>query len=401
MLRAPDLAEEPVPAPGRTAFSLPWRRAAATAASVWACAALAYLLVNSLAWTTRGASAPPMSGLLEVWNRWDTQHYVTIASTGYDSSTENPAFFPLYPMVMRILDPVLPGGMLAAGLIISSICCLAALALLYRLTEDLLDDVIARRTVFYLMAFPFGFFVMAPYNESMFLAFSLAALYAMRRSQWLAAGLLGALASATRQAGVLLMIAFAVEYLRQRQWKWSALRLDALAAGLIPLGVGAFALYCWAAFGDPLKFVHVQAAWGREPTLPWVGTGRALGRAIEAAGRGSPLQPDVMLNLVDIAGVLFAVVLLLWSSVGLWRLGTESAYLLAFAWADLLLVLASPLGVGLPLHGAPRYVLELIPAFMVLGRLGASPRIERLYLLPAIAVQGVLLLLWFEGAWLS
>ena len=45
--------------------------------------------------------AASTSHALAVWGRWDAEHYIGIATNGY-SGTE-PAFFPLYPLLIRIL----------------------------------------------------------------------------------------------------------------------------------------------------------------------------------------------------------------------------------------------------------------------------------------------------------
>jgi hypothetical protein len=379
----------------------PWRRALANALSIWAAASVAYFFVNSLVWMMRSQAGPRLDGMLDVWNRWDARHYVTIAMKGYNPETENPAFFPVYPLLIRYLEPLLPGGGLAAGLIISHAACFGALTVLFRLVEDLWGEALASRTVMYLMAFPFAFFLVTPYNESVFLLFTVAALYCMRRGYWLSAGLWGSLASGTRQAGMLLAIAFVVEYLRQRGWRPRRIRLDALAVLLVPMGTVAFAGYSWSAFGDPLKFVHVQSAWGRQPTWPWIGTERAVGEITRASVDGAIFQPTVVLNVIDMAAVFVSLVLLVLAVVGPWRLGAESAYLTVMAFASLLLFLVSPIGLRVPLHGLPRYVLELLPAFIVLARMGANRHVERLYLVPAIAVQAVLLLGYFFDRWLA
>ena len=381
--------------------SIGWRPAITTALTVWGAAAFAYVLVNCLVWMTRNEGGPPFGGMIEVWDQWDTGHYVTIALTGYNPATENPAFFPLYSMVMRVLEPVLPGGMLSSGLIISNVSCVVALAVLYQLVRDLSESGTASRSVYYLMAYPFAFFLSAAYNEAFFLMFTVAALYFMRRSMWLAAGVMGAFASATRQAGVLLALAFAYEYLRQRDWNWRRIRADAAWIGLVPVGVLCYALYCWRAFGDPLKFVHVQAAWGREPTLPWLGTWRAMQTAADAASGGALFQPIVVLNVIDILSVLVTLVLLVLSVVGPWKLSRESLYLVVFSATSFLVILVSPIGPNVPLHGLPRYVLETIPAFMVLARMGANPNAERLYLFPGMLTQGVLLLSFYYDIWIA
>jgi Gpi18-like mannosyltransferase len=378
-----------------------WRRAFRTGLSVWAAALFTYMLLNGLFWMTRSEGGPHLSQALEVWNRWDTGHYVTIALHGYNPASENPGFFPLYSLLMAALEPVLPGGMLSAGLIVSWIACVAALTLMYRFVDDLLDSRLAERTVFFVMAYPFAFYLCAAYSTALFLALSVASLYCMRRGHWWSAGMWAGLASGTRQAGVLLALAFAIEYLRQRDWHVTRVRWDAAAVALVPTGLLAYMAYSWHAFGDPLKFVHVREFWGQEATWPWMGAVRALQTINDATLGGAVFQPIVVLNVIDVLAVPVTLTLLLLAVVGPWRLGPEAWYVVASATASLLMALTLPFGGAVPLHGIPRYALEMLPAFIVLARMGANRHAERLYLLPAIAVQGALLLAYFNNIWLS
>ena len=65
------------------------------------------------------------------------------------------------------------------------------------------------------------------------------------------------------------------------------------------------------------------------------------------------------------------------------------------------MILISPIGRNVPLHGVPRYVLEMLPAYMVLARIGAKPHLERLYLMPALLTQGVLVLAFYFDYWVA
>jgi Gpi18-like mannosyltransferase len=380
----------------------PWRRAWLTGAGTWAVAYASYLLVNWVFWTVGTEPTPPTAAqFFDIWSRWDTGHYITIATHGYSPDSENSAFFPLYPVLMAVLDPVLPGHKLSTALIIASAACIAALAVIHRLAEDLFDTDVAQRTALYLMAFPFGFYLVAAYNESLLLALCAASLYCMRKGHWWAAGAFAGCASATRQAGVLLGLAFVIEYLRQRDWKVNRVRWDGLAVLLVPSGLIAFMVYCGLALGDPLKFMHVQEYWGRQLSLPWEG---ALG-AIDHMGQWTdegPFHAYVIVNIIDLAAIPLVVALLVLSVIGPWKLGRESWYLIAFGAATFVMVLLSPIGAGLPpLHGVPRYALEILPAFIVLGRMGSSRAFDRAYLFPAIALQAALLVGFFANVWLS
>lgn len=380
----------------------PWRRAFLTGLSTWAAAQAMYLLINAMFWMLKSEAGPPVNGLLEVWNRWDTGHYVTIALTGYNPANENGAFFPLYPMIMRVLEPVLPGGMLAAGLIVAWAACVAALSVIFRLTDDLIGPATAQRAVLYVMAFPFAFYLCAAYNESLFLALSAASLYCMRRQYWWLAGMWAGFASGTRQAGVLLAVAFAIEYLRQREFRLTRLRVDAAGILLVPVGLLGYIVYSAYKFDDPLRFVHIQAFWGRATTVPWAGALRTLDQLIDAGSGGAIFQPVVVMDVIDLLTVPVTITLLVLSVVGRWKLGPEAWYLVAFASISFLLALSSPLGLSYPpLHGLPRYAMELLPAFMVVARMGANRAVERFYLLPALGIQATLLLAYFNGVWLS
>ncbi|MBX6748735.1 MAG: glycosyltransferase family 39 protein [Micromonosporaceae bacterium] len=379
----------------------PWRRAWLAGLGTWLIAFVSYLLLNAVFWTMATEKAPPLVEFFNVWNRWDTGHYITIATTGYNPLTENTAFFPLYPLLMRYLDPVLPGEKLAAALIIASAACIAALAVLHRLVEDLFDRSTAQRAALYLMASPFAFYLVAAYNESLLLALCLGSLYCMRRGHWWAAGILGGFASGTRQAGVLLALAFVIEYLRQRDWRISRVRWDVAAVLLVPSGLVAYMVYCAIAFDDPLRFMHIQEFWGRQLSVPWKGVEGALDQ-IAAWKVESPLHAYVVVNVIDLVSLPVVAGLLVLSVIGPWRLGPSSWYLIAFGVAVFVMVLLSPIGRGLPpLHGLPRYALEIVPIFIVLARIGANRSADRAYLFPAIALQASLLIGYFANVWLS
>ncbi len=380
----------------------PWRRAWRSGLTTWGAAAGTYLLLNAVFWTVSGRRAPGTEDFFGVWNRWDTGHYVEIATNGYNINSENPAFFPLYPLLIRWTDPILPGHKLGAALIVASLACIAALAVIHRLVEDIFDTATAQRTSLYLMAWPFAFFLVAAYNESLLLALCAASLYFMRRGQWWWAGALAGLASATRQAGVLLAFAFIVEYLRQRQGNFRKIRSDVLAILLVPSGLIAFMIYNAEALGDPLKFMHIQGFWGREFGPPWQGIVDTLDQIAARIDAGGPLATYAVLNIIDLVSVPLILLLLVLSVAGPWKLGPESWYLVAFGAAIFVMVLLPPMGRGLPpLHGLPRYALEMVPIFIVLGRLGESRGFERAYLFPAIGLQAALLIGYFANVWLA
>jgi hypothetical protein len=262
--------------------------------------------------------------------------------------------------------------------------------------------------MFYLVAFPTGFFLCAGYNESLFLLLAFGALLTMRRGDWWWAGGLAGLASATRMYGLLLGLAFLAEYLRQRGYRFGGWRLTGvrpqvrwdsgvLAVVLVPAGLLAYAVWCWIDLGDPLAFSHAQAQWNRELTPPWIGATQAARHALTHPF----LDPWGLRNVIDVAGLALSAILLVLCVVGPWRLPAEQWYLLAFAIPNLVLMLWLPVGRVTPLQSLPRYALELLPAFLLLGRWGARAWADRLYLLAAISLQALFLLTFLSGEWIA
>jgi hypothetical protein len=361
----------------------PWVRAFERGATGWMVGHVAYfamVLFSRLGdrdWNTLRES-------LDHWSQQDTGWYLQIAERGYHGDAA--AFFPLYPLLIRAV-----GGGLVGALVIANLALLGALTVLYRFVESETDGPTAWRAGWYLMAFPTGFFLVAAYPHGLFLLLAVGSVYAMRRRRWWVAGVLAALAGATRQVGVLLVVPFALEYLRQRR-----VRPDALAVLLVPSGLVAFMVYLHYAVGDALAFTHVQASWLRTARPPWW----SLARAVSVFER-LPLVTN-QLNLLELGTVLFVGALLVLSVVGPWRLRRDQWSIPAYGAAVLLVVLCYPTTKQFqPLMSADRLLVEAFPAFLLLARLGARPVLDRLYLLVAVGVQSALLVHFLHDGWVA
>ena len=158
---------------------------------------------------THGLAEPLLAPLA----RWDSVWYLRIADSGYGESAPRAAFFPLYPLLVRALATPFgasEGALLVAAYAVSLAAFLAALVLLYRLTELELGRRLARPTLLLLAVFPAALYFGAPYSESLFLLLAVGAFYAARTGSWAWAGACAGLASATRSAGLLLLIPLAM-----------------------------------------------------------------------------------------------------------------------------------------------------------------------------------------------
>jgi hypothetical protein len=163
---------------------------------------------------------------------WDSEFYLAIAVTGYDDpavrAVDTPtgslslsyAFFPFYPLVMRVVAfPLQALGMTPtataalAGVLVSAAGALAAALALYDLTREELGESGGVRAGFYLLIFPLGFFLVMVYTEGLFVGLAFGCMALARRKRLLWAALLAALATWTRAVGIFLTIPLGVAWL--------------------------------------------------------------------------------------------------------------------------------------------------------------------------------------------
>jgi hypothetical protein len=315
--------------------------------------------------------------------RWDSVWYLQIAQGGYDHDRLRATFFPLYPMMVRGLGAVVRSDLIA-GVLISLICFVIALVLLYRLVALELDAERARICVTLVAFCPMAYYFSAVYTESLFLALSVGCVYAARTGRWAQAGVLGALASASRNTGVLLAVPIVLLYLygprtdrppgRPRRRWLPAYRVEPSLGWvlLVPVGLGAYILflalstghgltpftaekYWYHHFAGPLGGVWdgAVAAWDglrqliHGPSSTVIYFRQAGGNPITVAGQNLMLFGFLAVGAVAVVGVVRRLPLA-YGAYALLALGIPLSYPVT----------------PLPLSSLPRYELVVFPLFM-------------------------------------
>jgi hypothetical protein len=326
-------------------------------------------------------TAPLAEPLLAPLARWDAVWYLRIADSGYADSAPRAAFFPLYPLLIRSLGAAAggsEGALLVSSYLISLAAFLGALLLLHRLVSLELSRSLATPTLLLLAVFPAALYFGAPYSESLFLLVSVGAFYAARTGSWAWAGVCAAAGSATRSAGLLLLIPLAVLW-----WSSRGRRpRDAAWLLLAPLGVAAYAAWLGLVEGDAFRFLDVQDAWSRELAVPLTGAWDGFTAAVDgvrqlASGARSPVYFEeaagdpfriAAINIMLFGSLVFALI----ACRGVFR-RLPKAY---GAWvaAALLLPLSFPVEPQ-PLMSLPRFLAVLFPIFMWLALVTEERRI--------------------------
>ena len=327
--------------------------------------------------------------MIDISWRWDGQWYMSIAREGYrlGDGYANVAFFPLFPLLVRLLGLALGEAQLPlAGVLVVNFAFLGALFYLYMLAAMDGGPGLARRAIWYVAIMPTAFFFHVAYAESLFLLAAAGVIYHARRGQWWLAGLWGLLGAATRAQGLLLWLPLAWELARHWRREKTLPRRHLPALLLPPLGIGVFMAYLLLRFGDPLAFLHVQSEWGRSFGFPPA----TLWRGLEAvfAGYQSWKYPLQTINTAMVS-IYLAVAL---ASV---RRGPASYTL--YVVASLTMALLLPVEQS-PTESAARFMAVLFPvAFSVAAWSEAYPPLGRLVSaasLPLFALLASLFVTW-------
>jgi hypothetical protein len=343
--------------------------------------------------------------------RWDSTWYLTIAQSGYDHDPARTAFFPLYPLLLRGLGIVI-GSDLIAGILISLAAFGVALVLLYRLATLELGEELAPLTVMLIAFCPVAYIFSAVYSESLFLALSVGCIWQARRGRWAWAGLLGGLAAAERNSGVMLIVPLALLFLYGP--RGDAVPVVSSSVGsrigrllpryritpqlgwtlLVPIGLAVYVVGLAIATGDGLAPFHSQQVWFRHFAGPFGGMWDGAVAAWDGLrqllhGPPPPLYfTQAGGNAITVAGqnlMLFGFLALGVAAV----VGTFRRLPFAYG-AYCVAALALPLSYPVtprPLISLPRYEVVLFPLFM-----WAAWWISRRgWTVPAIAALAVLL----------
>jgi hypothetical protein len=301
--------------------------------------------------------------LWSVWQRFDANWYLKIAQRGYAGDDGSTVYFPLYPLLIRIVSALVGNAMLAA-LLISNLALVGALVMLYRLSDALFGATSARRVVAYWLLFPTAFFLQAAYTESLFLFFTLAAFDFARRDKWMFAALFGALAALTRLQGALLVIPLGwmlYQKLKTQNSKFEP-TITHHASRFAPLLLIPLATFVFLALTNLSLLASYQGELHARFVMPLENIASAL--ALIANGRASVIDLLNVLTTIGFGAMVIAVWRALPREYGLYALAMYCAPLLRMTTTQ-------------PLVSMDRYALAIFPAFIVLGAWGKNAWVNR------------------------
>jgi hypothetical protein len=250
---------------------------------------------------------------------------------------------------------------------------LAAAGLLYKLVRFDYDEETALRTIKYLFLFPTTFILSGVFSEALYLFLILLCFYTARRQKWFLTAASSFLVALCRPPGVFILLPLLYEYSKQIEFKFSKLRSNVLLVLLPPIvGLGLFSYLNYCLTGDPLGFMHIQAAWGRSLTNPLT----LLFHHI--------LSKDI--NIFFAANFTLGCIILL--LVNYKKL--LGSYFLYAGYSIFI-----PLSTGL--MSMPRYMSVVFPLAISIALLSKKESVDQVCTIGLCLLQGFLMVFWSNG----
>jgi Mannosyltransferase (PIG-V) len=392
---------------------------------------------RALEWTTKFTGKGYQEGhvyLLEPFMNdqvaWDSEYYLSIAIGGYDdprsphltpqgevitspqgiqptengSVSSNYAFFPFYPLMIRILtyplrvfglNPIATATL--AGVLISALGTLFGMLALFDLARDSLGEDGAFRAVFYMIVFPTGFFLIQVYTEGLFAGLAFGCLALLRRQRWGLAALLAVAATMTRAVGIALVIPMLITWIRTGEWtdldlKWRQIYHEGFPFGslaralLVFSPVIMFLILRFSPWG--LTFKYIQDHIYERGVLQF---GKAFYFWSEAFRTmlGGTNPQHTAYYLTEFSGFTIGLIACILTIRTHPQIGWFSLAVVLISW-----------GSG-PAQGIHRYILGAPAVFITLARWGNNPVFDRAWTILSILLMGLLAMLFAFNMWVA
>lgn len=315
--------------------------------------------------------------------QWDGGHYFDIASRGYLEQADY-AFFPLYPLLTKIISYVFFGNILLSGLIVANISFLAFLLVFYRYICKNASQKEAWTTIITFLLFPTTFFAVSFYSESVFLLLIVLVFTFIKSKNLFLAAILSSFAYLARFVGVFLAISVFYVYFEGIKFEVKNLGRKFFYTWISFFGFLFYGLYLQVSTNDPFRFLSAQTFWQRSSSDPFSTIFSYFWAFI--IGHNRPIN-----DYFDFLAVL------VFSSILILGIKKISAPL----WIFSMLVILIPASTS-TLTSMPRYVLASIGAFVIIGKyLDKRPYLKIPVWSLLLVLQTVLLALFINGYWVA
>lgn len=220
--------------------------------------------INS--WTPSHYYGEPNNRLSFLAN-WDGGGYISIAKHGYSSGLTN--LFPLYPLLIHIINKILSSPLIS-GLLISWFSLIGAIYFYIKIIKNyfnIQDNLEALRGVLIFLLYPSAIFLIANYTESLFAFLSLGAIYFALKHKYLYSGLFCLFATATHINGLFTLLLVLLILFEEKEKLINIAKTFLIGI----MGIIGYMIFLKVKFKNALEFLSQQKAhhgWLQHTIIP-------------------------------------------------------------------------------------------------------------------------------------
>lgn len=196
----------------------------------------------------------------QAWIAFDAMHYLRIARDGYPTDAIRPqiAFFPLLPMIVRAIQPMMAAEV--ALLALAQLTTLVGFGFFYVWCRQLTNHAIAMAACLLLATFPAAAFFSAGMTEGPFFCCVAAVLFLLQRGHLWPAAIVCGIATALRPTGVALALVVMIWSIPGPMalggiGRWLAVSLISVS------GIGVYQAYLWHTYERFDAYFVAQSYW--------------------------------------------------------------------------------------------------------------------------------------------
>ena len=316
--------------------------------------------------------------LEEIFNKWDTNYYLSIARTGYDQihfSTQekyNWAFYPLYPFTIKIASQITgvtsTTQLILFGKIFSTLCIFLSLVFLKRIFNHFgYKSADWNYFLILLFTFPLAYIYGFVYTESLFLFLSTMVFYFLIKKSYITATWFTAFAAVTRLTGIFLLPIIWIHFLWSYRKEKSITEILYWLISMGTIAVTPLIIYfnhLGSLTGEVMAAFKIQAAWNNDGTFPFI---TFIGYFKDY---GLTFNADHGLSIILL---FFSWILILYSGINIWRKrkSIEKTEVLLWLFSVILIFINSSVNSRSSIF---RYTTTIPYLYLILGQVVSSKK---------------------------
>ncbi len=158
------------------------------------------------------------AGFARHFTTWDAAHYLVLSEAGYFKGLKACAFYPLWPLAIRLLSDGTGVSRLIGGMVLANLFSLAGWTLFWSIAGKRFGEAVATWALVFLVVFPGSLFYQFVYTEPLFFLLAMLLWFGLESKRYGLAWVAAFLLPLSRAVGVFVLLPILWHGLMHCQW---------------------------------------------------------------------------------------------------------------------------------------------------------------------------------------